>query len=371
MVLLGISNPMNDITTDKDWKYCNNILQKVSRTFALNIAQLEGDIFRAVLLGYLLFRIADTFEDNICQDEEAKIRDLNDFSAVFKGDKDLRQRLELYESLKFRWQEKSYAKNLIENGHKALKCYFDIPDTYRKIADPLIAEASEGMAEFQERKLHCKSEIYQPADIKEMVEYCYYVAGIVGIMLTEVFCMRESIEEKKTELESFQIHFGIALQLINIIKDYKKDIARGWCYIPSAITEKYGIKPGKIKSLSVQQEREIINNMIPIIIIHLDSSLRYIKLLPLNERSIRMFCIIPFIIGCRTLVKIAQLEGNKISREEISFLLEASGRYAQSNGDLEETYLKIREDCFINNRIPLSPDQLGLADFTDLPDLSE
>jgi len=117
---------------EADWKYCQEILPKVSRNFALNIGQLEGDINRTGLLGYLLFRIADTFEDTVHQDEGEKITALRDFSDIFKGDKGLGQRLTLYEPLKFRWREDSDAKSLVENGHRALRCYFDIPESHRR-----------------------------------------------------------------------------------------------------------------------------------------------------------------------------------------------------------------------------------------------
>jgi farnesyl-diphosphate farnesyltransferase len=338
----------NDRKREKDWEYCRKILPLVSRTFALNIGQLEGDMFKAVLLGYLLFRIADTFEDTIYRNEKEKIADLEDFSEIFKGNKDLPHRLKLYESLKFRWKENSDEKDLIENGHIVLRCYFDIPDIYRRIIDPLIAETSEGMAKFQKHKQQRKSKIFQLSDIKELEDYCYYVAGIVGMMLTNVFCQEESIGEKRSELENFQIHFGLALQLTNIIKDYKKDIARGWCYIPLTITEKHNIKLNKIETLSIKQGKGIIKDMIPVIVNYLDSALRYIKLLPLSERSIRIFCIIPFVLGYKTLAKIAMMEGNKLSREEVALIMKQSDTYAKSNGSLEEDYLKIRERYLSN-----------------------
>jgi farnesyl-diphosphate farnesyltransferase len=344
---------MNDHQSQGDWEYCREILPKVSRTFALNIGQLEGDIFKTVLLGYLLFRIADTFEDTMYQDEQEKIADLRDFSAIFRGNKEVSQRLKLYESLKFRWRESSYEKDLIENGHIVLRCYFDIPDTHRRIIDPLIVKTSEGMAGFQKRKLQSKSKIFQLRDIKELEDYCYCVAGIVGVMLTRLFCQRKGIGERRSELENFQIPFGIALQLINIIKDYRKDIARGWCYIPLTITERYQIEINRIDTLSIKQRQGIIKSMIPLIVTYLDSTLSYIKLLPLGERSIRMFCIIPFILGYRTLRKIVQMEGDKITREEVAFILDKSTTYSQSNSSLEEDYLGIRG---------------SYADYFDLPE---
>lgn len=68
-----------------DWEYCKEILPKVSRTFALNIGQLEEDTYRAVLVGYLFFRIADTFEDNIYQTTSQKIASLNDFTKQIRN----------------------------------------------------------------------------------------------------------------------------------------------------------------------------------------------------------------------------------------------------------------------------------------------
>lgn len=333
---------MNKRDLEADWKYCQEILPKVSRTFALNIGQLQGDIHRTVLLGYLLFRIVDTFEDTVYQDEEEKITALRAFSEVFKGDKGLDQRLALYESLKFRWTEDSDAKDLVENGHRALRCYFDIPESHRRIIDSLIVETAEGMAGFQERKLESSNSVFQLADRNDLEDYCYYVAGVVGVMLTEIFCQKERIGRVRGQLKRFQVEFGIALQLINILKDYTGDIARGWCYIPMAITEKYKIDLEDIEGLSGWQKQGIIRDMVVHIVPYLDSTLEYIKLLPLDERPIRMFCIIPFILGYRTLVEITRMEGDKVSREEVARLIERSHAYAESNDLLEKDYLEAR-----------------------------
>lgn len=327
---------------EADWEYCHAILPKVSRTFALNIGQLEGDIHRTVLLGYLLFRIADTFEDTVYQDESEKITALREFSGIFKGDKDLGQRLTRYEPLKFRWREGSDAKRLVENGHRALRCYFDIPESHRRIVDPLIVETAEGMARFQARKQKSRHGVFQLADRNDLDDYCYYVAGVVGVMLTEIFCQRQGIDRVRTQLERFQVHFGIALQLINVLKDYTGDIARGWCYIPMAITEKYGIDLDDIEGLSGWQKQGIVRDMVVHIVPYLDSTLKYIKLLPLDERRIRMFCIIPFILGYRTLVEITGMEKGKVSREEVTRLIEKSYAYADSNSLLEKDYLEAK-----------------------------
>jgi farnesyl-diphosphate farnesyltransferase len=343
---------MDKRALEADWEYCHAILPKVSRTFALNIGQLEGDIHRTVLLGYLLFRIADTFEDTVYQDEGAKIAALRDFSDIFRGDKDLGQRLALYEPLKFRWTEDSHAKNLVENGHRALRCYFDIPESHRQIIDPLIVETAEGMAGFQERKQKSSHGVFQLADRSDLEDYCYYVAGVVGVMLTEIFCQRERIGRVRPQLTRFQVQFGTALQLINILKDYTGDIARGWCYIPVAITEEYGIDLDDIEGLSGWQKQGVVRDMVVHIVPYLDSTLEYIKWLPLDERSIRMFCIIPFILGYRTLVEIMRMEKDKVSREEVTRLIEMAYAYAGSNDLLEKDYLEARRGPLDVNSLP-------------------
>jgi len=129
-------------------------------------------------------------------------------------------------------EENSHEKELIENGHRVLRCYFNISDKYIKIIDPLIAEAIGGMIKFKSLKSGSRNNIFQLDDIKELEEYCFYVAGIVGVMLTNIFCQKDGIRGNKSGLERYQVHFGLALQLVNIIKDYEKDIGRGWCYIP-------------------------------------------------------------------------------------------------------------------------------------------
>jgi len=47
-----------NVETD-NWKYCRETLPKVSRTFALNISVLKGDLYKSILIAYLFCRIDD------------------------------------------------------------------------------------------------------------------------------------------------------------------------------------------------------------------------------------------------------------------------------------------------------------------------
>ncbi len=333
--------------TKNDWDFCRTILPKVSRTFAINIGHLDGDIFRTVLVGYLLFRIADTFEDNLFRDESRKITDLRDYSRVFEGDKTLSERLRVYEPLKSRWDEKSHEKDLIDKGDSVLICYFDLPVVYREIIDPLIVESVTGMIKFQQMKADSRDKIFQLKDIGELEDYCYYVAGIVGKMLTAIFSQSKNINRLRSRLERHNVQFGLALQFVNVIKDYTKDIERGWCYVPLTVTKKYDIDLDSITELTPKQQQGIIRDLSVPALRYLDSTLEYIKLLPPDEMNIRMFCIIPFVFAYMTLAKLIRLEGNKLTRLEVAGLLDKCRAFADSDTELERHYLGMKREHFI------------------------
>ena len=59
-----------------------DLLEKTSRTFALSIPPLPEPTRREVTVAYLLFRIADTFEDAAPMAPEVRIRALRDFKGL-------------------------------------------------------------------------------------------------------------------------------------------------------------------------------------------------------------------------------------------------------------------------------------------------
>ena len=56
--------PPSPPTLESDEAYQEHALPGVSRTFALTIPELPGDLRRVVTNAYLLCRIADTIEDD-------------------------------------------------------------------------------------------------------------------------------------------------------------------------------------------------------------------------------------------------------------------------------------------------------------------
>ena len=73
---------------------------------------------------------------------------------------------------------------------------------------------------------------HQPQSMDELLHYCYRVAGVVGLMV----CDAVGIKDKN--LKYFAIDLGIAMQLVNIIRDIKEDAENNRIYLPESLIGK-------------------------------------------------------------------------------------------------------------------------------------
>jgi len=68
----------------------------------------------------------------------------------------------------------------------------------------------------------------------DLREYCYRAASAVGLICIEIF----GYESARTR--EYAVNLGLALQLTNILRDLKEDIARGRIYLPLEDLERHG-----------------------------------------------------------------------------------------------------------------------------------
>lgn len=71
--------------------------------------------------------------------------------------------------------------------------------------------------------------------VDDLLEYCYHVAGVVGLMMAQVMGVKdESTLDRACDL-------GVAFQLTNIARDIVEDAAIGRCYLPRQWLDELGI----------------------------------------------------------------------------------------------------------------------------------
>ena len=85
------------------------------------------------------------------------------------------------------------------------------------------------------------------ASLKELLLYCYRVAGTVGLMMAHVMGLRDEAALRHAA------DLGIAMQLTNIARDIVEDASMGRIYLPSVWLKEAAIAPDEI---AAAQNRE-------------------------------------------------------------------------------------------------------------------
>jgi phytoene synthase len=110
---------------------------------------------------------------------------------------------------------------------------------------------------------------------KSLIIYCYKVAGTVGLMVCDIF----GVKDKK--MRYFAIDLGIAMQLVNISRDIYEDSLRNRVYMPESLIGKYSAKeianPNEETARKIDEARKKI---IKLANIYFDSASKAIDHLP-------------------------------------------------------------------------------------------
>jgi len=210
------------------------LLEKTSRTFALSIPRLPEPIREQVSLAYLLFRIADTFEDAAEWSRERQIGALEDFCGLLEDPDDERA-----ERLAGRWARETPIEHdgyleLLAETPAVLTRFGELEEAGRAVIREHTLRTARGMAEIVSRT--GDDGVLRLRDLEDLRGYCYVVAGIVGEMLTELFLLGDpGLEGTGPCLRERADRFGEGLQLVNILKDAAVDAREGRLFLPRTV----------------------------------------------------------------------------------------------------------------------------------------
>jgi phytoene synthase len=79
----------------------------------------------------------------------------------------------------------------------------------------------------------------------ELEQYCYYVASVVGLIMSRVFGLSHPSARREA------IYMGIAMQLTNILRDVAEDWQRGRIYLPAEELSAFGLDAHSIQNAVV------------------------------------------------------------------------------------------------------------------------
>jgi farnesyl-diphosphate farnesyltransferase len=288
-----------------DEAYQEEILPQVSRTFALTIPQLPAALRTAVTSAYLLCRIADTIEDEPALSADDTYVFLERLTAVVKGTEDAAR---LARDVVPRLSERTLPaeRDLVANMNRVIRVVGRFDERQRAAIRRCIEVMSRGMHQFQRT-----ASLKGLARSVDMDAYCYYVAGIVGETLTELFCAYSPEAMRHySELYELAPSFGQGLQMTNILKDVWEDRSRGACWLPQEVFSRYGVD---LAQLSPQHSDERFHagvlELIGVAHRHLRNALTFTLLIPPKEEGIRLFCLWALGLAALTLRKIQTTPG--------------------------------------------------------------
>ena len=206
------------------------LLLLTSRSFALSIPLLPGPLRTQVGVGYLVFRIADTLEDEGVAGPEQRVAALKVLDDLLqRGDACAVGQLLSDWSEAHRPDDGGYAE-LLSAGQWVVERLEGLSPAAAKAIRHHVSRTIHGMVE----RLRCPA---QGRDVADLQDYCYRVAGIVGEMLTDLFVEHHPpLGPHHAVLTGLSRGFGEALQLVNILRDQGVDLAAGRRYVPDAAT---------------------------------------------------------------------------------------------------------------------------------------
>lgn len=260
-------------------KQAMEVLKETSRTFFIPIKLLQKPLRMTVGSAYLCMRAIDEIEDDELLSNETKSELLKKTSQLLEGP---------FDDTSYQEMLAPYKDQLPEVTMRLGDWIEVCPEGIRDQVKAATSEMAQGMAKWAELDWRIETE----ADLND---YTYYVAGLVGVMLSEIWYWHDGT---KTDRE-LAIGFGKGLQAVNILRNKDEDLAeRGVGFFPEGWERK---------------------DMFSFARHNLDKADLYIK--DISNRNIRHFCKIPLTLAHRTL-KALQRGEEKISRAEVEQAVE-------------------------------------------------
>ena len=185
------------MSLDNDFLYCKKIIKENSKSFYKAFSRLPKDKSNAIFAVYAFCRTADDLID-LKEDKESLLlfkEELNEFSKGKIVDKPL-------------WRALG---EVFKNYDMDIKPFFEM-------IDGQLMDANFKNIETQD----------------ELINYCYYVAGTVGLMILPILSTKHH-----KELEEIAVKLGTAMQITNILRDIGEDFKINRIYIPKEVMDKF------------------------------------------------------------------------------------------------------------------------------------
>lgn len=257
------------------------VLKETSRTFYIPITLLKRKLKLTVGSAYLCMRAIDEIEDHEELSNEVKHQLLHETKNLLLEAGDFPE--ERYNELIAPYKE------MLPEVTLRLSDWLKVcPDGIVEKVKQSTAEMAGGMADWSLKNWHIQTK-------EDLDDYTYYVAGLVGVMLSDIWRWYDGTETDR----DLAIGFGRGLQAVNILRNQDEDfIERGVRFIPEGWTR---------------------DDVFAYARHNLQLADQYIQ--DIETKTIVLFCKIPLALAKRTL-EAMESGKEKMSRQEVEEVVE-------------------------------------------------
>lgn len=350
-------------SSQQSWDVCFSILPKVSRSFALAISVLKPALRESVCVAYLLCRLVDTFEDAANLSVERKAMLIRELERLVDDPNALPHDWHLAAAREIEPGSAAHDLELLRRCPDVIAAYGSVGVSDRQAIARCFHEMAVGMVEMQQVLEGHRRRIRVLPSMASLQRYCHYVAGTVGTLLTELFYAHSEAMTKAGyfALVDLSEAFAQTLQRINILKDVAGDVDHGWCFIPQANLDEAEVTPEAL--FDSAKRAEALRAIEPVLVATLRDiprSWRYLALIPLVEREVRMFLGYSLVIGVKTVQLIVRSPGvlfdrankTKITRLEVASIVEKVNRWVSDPAKFDRYYETLIQEAIAS----LSPE---------------
>jgi len=274
------------------------LLRSVSRSFYLSIRFLPGQLREPIALAYLLARTTDTVADTAQISTSVRMETLKLFSDAIQGAASREVVAELIAGF-ISFQEKVSERQLLESLPDCLGWLERMEHANRNDIRIVLEKITRGQMLDLERFGDPK-EVRALGAAADLDEYTYLVAGCVGEFWTRLCFRHVPNFASRTEDEMLALgkDYGMALQLINVLRDAGSDLRMGRCYFPEYELTAAHLTPSQIFS-EPECFQPIYRTWHEKAKRGLQSGMEYSR--AIKNRRVRAATVLPALIGARTL----------------------------------------------------------------------
>jgi farnesyl-diphosphate farnesyltransferase len=274
------------------------ILRSVSRSFYLSIRFLPQQLREPIALAYLLARTTDTVADTTRIPGTVRMGALKMLSDGIQG-KALREEVINHVASFVPLQENAAERTLLDSLSDCLKWLEQTGGADRDDIRAVLEKITHGQM-LDLHRFDKPTQVRALQTAADLDEYTYLVAGCVGEFWTRL-CFRHLRDFASLihgEMLALGRRYGMALQLINVLRDAGSDLRAGRCYFPEDELRGVGLSAAQILSQS-DRFQPIYQRWMEKALDGLECGMQYSR--AIRNRRVRAATVLPALIGARTL----------------------------------------------------------------------